>query len=146
MAVVGIMYRVLVPVDHSEERALAQASYVAGLPDADESVEAVLLYVFTDEDDEEIPDEYDRFKSATRVASVRRATEHLEDHGVSVTVLDDSGDAAADILDVARERDVKAIVMGGRKRSPARKAIFGSTTQEVLLNSDRPVVVTGGGD
>lgn len=136
------MYRVLVPVDDNVDRALSQARYVTNLPDAAESVEAILLFVFTG-DSSDLPDDVQQFKSANRVQSVRRAQEHLEDHGVDVEVRDDSGDTTEDILVDAEEFDVDAIVLGGRKRSPAGKAIFGSVTQSVILNSERPVVVTG---
>jgi nucleotide-binding universal stress UspA family protein len=136
------MYRVLVPVDDDVDRALAQARYVTDLPDAADSVEAVLLFVFTGDTDD-LPEDIQQFKSASRVQSVRRAREHLEDEGVDVEVRDDSGDTTQDILDEAEHYDVDSIVLGGRKRSPAGKAIFGSVTQSVILNTDRPVVVTG---
>lgn len=139
------MYRVLMPVDTNEDRALAQAEYVASLPDAAESVEASVLFVFT-EDSDDLPREFETFKSASRIGSVRRAQEALEDAGVEVTILEDSGDTEADILAEAEASDVDSIVLGGRKRSPVGKAIFGSTTQGVILSSDRPVVVTGGGE
>ena len=84
-----------------------------------------------------------QFKTADRIQSVRRARDHLQDHGVETIVRDDSGDTTDDIIQEAEEYDVDAIVLGGRKRSPAGKAIFGSVTQSVILNTDRPVVVTG---
>ncbi|MFC4543111.1 universal stress protein [Halosolutus amylolyticus] len=138
------MHRVLIPVDTNEDRALAQAKYVASLPHADESVEAYLLFVFTDEG-EDLPKEFEQFKSASRIGSVRAAQEHLEDHDVDVTILEDSGDTEDDILEWADEYDADAIVLGGRKRSPVGKAVFGSVTQSIILNTDRPVVVTGAG-
>lgn len=49
------------------------------------------------------------------------------------------GEPAAQILAVARDVDARHLVIGGRKRSPVGKAIFGSTTQSILLNADRPV-------
>lgn len=134
------MYRVLVPVDTEESRAVAQAEYVTGLPGARDGVEAIVLFVF-DEDSDEIPEDMQR--SATRVGAVRRAEEILEEGGVDVTVLDDSGDPAARIIDHAEGRDIDSIVVGGRKRSSVGKALFGSVTQAVLRGTSLPVVVTG---
>lgn len=50
------------------------------------------------------------------------------------------GDPTEEVLAAARELDARYVVIGGRRRSPVGKALFGSTTQEVLLESDRPVV------
>lgn len=136
------MYRVLVPVDADEDRALTQAKYVASLPAASEAVEAIVLFVFHGEG-RDLPAELERFDSATRIGSVRAVRKHLQDHGITVSVVDDSGDTARDILREAEQHGVDAIVLGGRKRSPVGKAIFGSVTQSVILDTDRPVVVTG---
>ena len=50
------------------------------------------------------------------------------------------GEPVEEILAAANEHDARYLVIGGRKRSPVGKAIFGSVTQSVLLNADRPVV------
>lgn len=139
------MYQVLVPVDLDEDRALAQARFVADLPTASENVQATLLFVFTG-DQEELPDELQQFKSGERIGSVRRSRETLEEAGVSVSVFDESGDPEDIITRYAAEEDPDLIVLGGRKRSPVGKAIFGSVAQSVILNTDRPVAVTGAGE
>jgi nucleotide-binding universal stress UspA family protein len=50
------------------------------------------------------------------------------------------GDVTEEILATAAESDPRYLVVGGRKRTPVGKAIFGSVTQSILLESDRPVV------
>lgn len=49
------------------------------------------------------------------------------------------GDPSQEILEEAERRDVRHIVVGGQNRSPVGKAVFGSVTQSVLLNAERPV-------
>lgn len=50
------------------------------------------------------------------------------------------GNPAEEILAEADRIDPEYVVIGGRKRSRVGKAIFGSVTQSVLLDSTRPVV------
>lgn len=57
-----------------------------------------------------------------------------------VEVVGRMGEPVEDILEVADERDASYLVIGGRKRTPVGKAVFGSATQSVLLHADRPVV------
>ena len=51
-----------------------------------------------------------------------------------------SGFPAREIVHYAAAVDASFVVVGGRKRSPVGKALFGSVTQSVLLGADRPVV------
>lgn len=50
------------------------------------------------------------------------------------------GDPAEQLLDYSAAHDAEYIVVSGRKRSPLNRALFGSVTQALLLNADRPVV------
>jgi nucleotide-binding universal stress UspA family protein len=134
------MYRVLLPLDDTLERARRQASYAASLPCAEDQVVAVLAHALTSEE-RSVPEAMQR---VDRVETVRRATEILEEAGVEHETRELSSPPAEGILDLAAEEDFDQIVMGGRKRSPAEKAILGSVTQKVILNADMPVAVTGG--
>lgn len=51
------------------------------------------------------------------------------------------GDPVGEVLDEADRREARCLVIGGRKRTPIGKSVFGSTTQSLVLNTDRPVVV-----
>lgn len=62
------------------------------------------------------------------------------DNSKQVTPVGRGGDPADEILSYADQIDPRYLVIGGRKRTPAGKALFGSVTQQVILDSTRPVV------
>lgn len=74
------------------------------------------------------------------------ADEELAGVDVSCRPVGTIGREAAAILDVAREEGVDHVFLGGRKRSPTGKALFGDVAQTVLLNFGGPVTVVMGED
>jgi len=126
------MYEVVIAVDRNEDRAVAVAEAVAGLPAAAESVHATILHDFTDNP---------QGASVGQVAAVRRATDILDAAGIDTTLAESSGDPGREIVELADELDADLICIGGRKRSPAGKALFGSVTQDVFLGTQRPVLL-----
>ena len=76
----------------------------------------------------------------------RTATEIAEEAAagldIEATFVGRMGDPTDVILNYAEENDARYIVLGPRKRSPTGKAIFGSVSQSVLLDSACPVVTT----
>jgi len=128
------MYHVVIGVDDNEERAMACAQAVADLPGDVSEKRVTVIHSFTDNPSG---------ASATQLASVRDVTDFLEERGIEVEVAESSGDPADQLLEVAQEADANLIVVAGRKRSPTGKALFGSVTQSVILNAERPVMVAG---
>jgi len=128
------MYHVVIGVDNNEERAVTCAKAVADLPGDASETKVTVIHSFTDNPSG---------ASASQLASVREVTDHLEGLGFDVEVMESSGDPAEQLLEAARESDANLLVLGGRKRSPTGKALFGSVTQSVILNADRPVMVAG---
>jgi len=134
----GGIRQVLLPVDADVERARHQAAYVAGLPEAAETVEATVLVVFRHQDYKGAPPH-----TFEEIDAAVEAAEALEDEGVPVERVAIGGEVARKILDVAAERDADSIVMGGRKRSGLQEVLMGSITQDVTLSAERPVTITG---
>ncbi|KTG09866.1 universal stress protein UspA [Haloprofundus marisrubri] len=128
------MYHVLVGVDDDVERARSCAREVANLPGSTGEMTVTLLHAF-DEDPGDA--------SAADVESVRAAADYFDETDVAYELLESGGDAAQSILDAAERENADLIVVAGRKRSPAGKAIFGSVSQSVILSSQRPVLVAG---
>lgn len=50
------------------------------------------------------------------------------------------GEPAEEIVEAAERLEPRYLVLGGRKRSPVGKALFGSITQSVLLEVEAPTV------
>ncbi|WP_276300018.1 universal stress protein [Halorussus lipolyticus] len=133
--------------DRTEELAAA-VSEVAGPTGA----HVVLAHVFTDEEFDGVvsnldydPDgEIDPDEVAQRHATVRHLTRSFDDAGVEYSVRGRVGDHGETIVELAKEVDADRVVVGGRKRSPAGKAVFGSTAQEVMLNAPCPVTFVRG--
>lgn len=73
-------------------------------------------------------------------ARAREIVEQILDGSTDVTYMGRVADPADGIVETGRNVDARFIVIGARRQSPVGKAIFGSTTQSVLLTADRPVV------
>ena len=125
------MNTILLSVDRNESRAQIQANTVVDLFDTDD-IEVELFHVF-----ESNPEG----ATAQQLGSIRRAREILEDAGIETVINSDSGDPADNVLRRADEIDAKAICIAARKRSPAGKFVFGSVTQDVILKTDRSVLI-----
>ena len=135
------MYQVLLAVDTDEERAALAAEAVAELPG---DVAVVILNVFEEfnvSDGDARIDSSELFDEDEFPESVTRAAEILETAGIDPVKRREHGDPTSVILDVAEEIDADSIAVSGRKRSPTGKAIFGSITQSLLLEAERPVIV-----
>lgn len=131
------MYRVLLGVDTDGQRARAQAEAVRSLPAADTAVKALVMHVF-----QENPEG----ASVGQVGAVRRVTDLFEEADVDYELHEASGDPAGALLDAAAEYDVDTVCVAGRQRTPTGKVIFGSTTQSVILGTEKPVLTTSVGE
>jgi len=99
-------------------------------------VTATVLRVF---DDEETADK----TSVEQTPAGNALVEALQETGVDIETETRQGDPEVQIVNVAEERDADMIILGGRKRSPLGALVFGSVSQSVILDSERPVAVTG---
>lgn len=137
------MYRVLLPVDASKTRAVKAAEALIDLPRNPTDCEVVVLNVFRKF---EMSDDGGRVSSDSMYdetdfpESVDDVVEILESAGATVTKRREHGEPSEVILDIADEINANLIAIGGRKRSPTGKVLFGSVTQSVLLSANCPVL------
>jgi nucleotide-binding universal stress UspA family protein len=125
---------IVMGVDRNEERVKAQVQSIKELPLNRDSVTVTILHIFS---------ENPEGASASQIGTVRHAAEELEDSGFTVEMKATAGSPASVITRVAEDKDACLISVAGRKRSPSGKALFGSTSQSVLLGTDVPVMVSG---
>lgn len=138
------MYRIVVAIDADMEAPNRIAEAIADLPNAESGVEATLLNVFEEFKvtgaESGTVDSDDIYEESDLPETVNEVEHTLSDAGISVTIARRHGDIVEEILAEAEETDSDLIVLGGRKRSPTGKALFGSVVQSVLLESERPVM------
>lgn len=125
-------YRILVPVDRDEDRARAQAAYVTGLPNAPAVAEVTVLYVQGDEG-----------RAFADVGAAVLAADRIDDGGIEVERAAVGGRVSRQIVSHALSTRADDVVMGGRKRSGVQRVLLGTTTQDVLLSTERPITITG---
>lgn len=133
------------------DKLAAETAAVAGPTGAT----VVLAHVFTDEEFDSVLDrlEFDRSRTdvdpndvAARHRTVRTIREQLEAADVEVEVRGAVGKHGETIVDLAESVSADRVIVGGRNRSPAGKAVFGSTAQTVLLSAPCPVTFVRGDD
>lgn len=138
------MYTILMAIDGDREPARYAAEAVAKYPGDPDEKEVTLLNV---QREFETPDEGERVRSEDLYdesefpPGIDAAAEILEKAGIPTTKRREHGDPASTVLEVAEAIGADAIVLGSRNRSPAGKALFGSVTQSVILDTDLPVTV-----
>jgi nucleotide-binding universal stress UspA family protein len=88
----------------------------------------------------ESPDEdIDPGELAAQMSVTQEITAALEADPVTTVPRATTGTSGEGIVSIAKDASADRVIVGGRQRSPAGKAIFGSTAQEVMLNAPCPV-------
>nr|WP_206335526.1 universal stress protein [Natronolimnobius sp. AArcel1] len=82
---------------------------------------------------------------AKETEPIGEITKRLDEADIEVDIRAGVGDRAEEIVDLADEIDADNLIVGGRKRSPTGKAVFGSTAQRVLLTAPCPVTYVRSG-
>jgi nucleotide-binding universal stress UspA family protein len=132
------------PADDDRADMLAESVIdIAGPLGAD----VVIGHVFTEEEFDRLEAQLDADGSsaivpelvARRQPAVRTIGERLDAAAVSYSVEGEVGDHAEAIVRLAEDVGADRVFVGGRKRSPTGKAMFGSTAQQVMLNAPCPV-------
>jgi nucleotide-binding universal stress UspA family protein len=73
--------------------------------------------------------------------TLAHARSYLESHGVEAAYVEGGGPVAAEITITAEEHDCDLIVIGGYGTSPVLEMVLGSSVDEVLRTSRRPVLI-----
>lgn len=125
------MYTIVAGIDTDTKRAEAIGGTIAAMPL--DGARVVLVHVF---------DENPEGAGVGQVGAVNHARTILEESGqFEISMVGKSGSPAPGILESAEEHDADVICVAGRKRTPTGKAVFGSVTQDVILDTRYPVLV-----
>ncbi|THE63788.1 universal stress protein [Salinadaptatus halalkaliphilus] len=108
----------------------------------------VIGHAFTEDEYEEFRedlgfdarvDDVDPDEVATKRPPVGDLAETFEAEGVDYEIRGELGEVSTKVVDMAIDVDADRMVVGGRRRSPAEKAVLGSVSQEIILQAPCPV-------
>ena len=139
---------ILLAVGANDERRIDQLGEAVADVAVPTGARVVVAHVFEDDEfdrtsarlkDRQDEDPLEPDQVAERHATVRGLVEILQAAGLKPEIRGAVGDRAPTVVGLAEEYDADRVVIGGRERSPAGKAVFGSTAQEILLSAPCPV-------
>ncbi|MDS0299090.1 universal stress protein [Halogeometricum sp. S1BR25-6] len=108
----------------------------------------VLAHIFSPEDFEdrvealgfsEAANDVSPDSVAVRYSVIREFADRLDAEGIDYEVRGTVGIEDEGITALAEESEADRILVGGRKRSPTGKAVFGSLAQQIMLSAPCPV-------
>jgi nucleotide-binding universal stress UspA family protein len=106
--------------------------------------ELIAVHVMTNDDFESRQKSITNYTFERAVADASETAQQVVSETLGaraqVTLEGRVGNPTEEVLAAGREEEAKYIVIGGRKRSPTGKALFGSTTQSILFGAEQPVV------
>lgn len=111
------------------------ATVVLGHVFTDSEYETAIDNLDFDRDHDQVPPD----ELAERYATVRKLTPAFEAKDIDYEIQGAVGEHAEEIVALAERVDADRVLVGGRRRSPTGKAVFGSTAQEVMLSAPCPV-------
>lgn len=77
---------------------------------------------------------------AERDTTIRSLEDVLAGTGIDYTIRGTVGDPGETMVDLAGACGADIVVVGGRERSPAGKALFGSVAQSIMLEAPCPTL------
>ena len=105
---------------------------------SDEEYSTVRKNLNVDRNSELTPDDV-----AARYGIIRDFADRFDDV-VEYEVRGAVGHRGENVVAIAEEVGADRVVVGGRKRSPSGKAVFGSTAQQIMLSAPCPVTFVRG--
>lgn len=76
---------------------------------------------------------------AARHDSVQTPAKRLEGQGIDYRIRGTIGDPESEVVRIAEELNIDLLFIGGGGQTPTKKAIFGDSAQQILLNATCPV-------
>lgn len=130
------------PKDHEHVERLAEETVdIAGPTGAS----VVLAHAFTQEGFEEARsnlhfDDATPGQVATHNTAIRDLEDVLQEADVDYSIEGAVGDPGETMVEMAETTAADIVVVGGRGRSPAGKALFGSVAQSIMLDAPCPTL------